>query len=164
MLMGFIKVKGMDLIFPFLPVFGLGIITYFYYYKTQLSTWLYCFLCALFLVELYFFLGVEQFWSSLFALIILFNWKLRHKILDFFSNISFSLYLTHTTIGGKVINLGLRFAKTDFQHYLLFLLALSASVGFAYLFFLVVEKPFIKVSKKILYKQKITPKSIPLLA
>lgn len=162
MILSFIKVKDMELIFSYLPIFGLGIITYFYYYKMQLSKKIYLLLCVLFLMELYIFISIPEFWSSVFALIILFYWKLRHKILDFFSNISFSLYLSHTSVGGKVINLGLRFAKSNTQHYLLFVLALFTSIGFAYLFYLIIEKPFIRLSKRIIYNKIKTYNLIPL--
>lgn len=156
MIISLIKVDHMDLIFPYLPIFGLGIISFFYIYKKQLSKSLFAVLAVLFLIELYFFLNEQEFWSSLLCLIILFNWKLRHQVLDFFSNISFSLYLTHTEIGGRVINLGLRFVKSDFQRYLLFIIALFFSIAFAYLFYLFIEKPFIKLSKGIVYKFKST--------
>jgi peptidoglycan/LPS O-acetylase OafA/YrhL len=147
----FLNVKNMNLIFSHLPIFGLGILTFFYFYKKQIPGQLYGLLCVIFLAELYFYISVPEFWSSLFTLAIFFFWKLRHGIFDFFSNISFSLYLTHTTIGGKVINLGLRFAKTDTQHTILFVLALIISILFAFVFYLMIEKPFIRLSKKLLY-------------
>jgi peptidoglycan/LPS O-acetylase OafA/YrhL len=75
--------------------------------------------------------------------------------LIFFSNISFSLYLTHTTIGGKIVNLGLRFVNSTAERYGLFLMALAASIAFAYLFYIVIEKKAIAAGKKIKYQQSL---------
>lgn len=148
----FINISGMHLIFPYLPIFGMGIITYFYLYKKQISRPVYFLLAAAFLLQMYFFGNMPMFLSTVFASATLIHWKFRHRVLDFFSNISFSLYLTHTIIGGKIVNLGLRAVHHDIERYVLFFLALSASITFAYLFYTIIEKNAIAVGKKIKYK------------
>jgi peptidoglycan/LPS O-acetylase OafA/YrhL len=64
-------------------------------------------------------------------------------------SISYSLYLTHGLIGGRVINLGKRFGEGAAYDVGLVLLALAASVAFANLFSRVVEKPAIAASRTI---------------
>lgn len=152
----FFNVSGMQLIFPHLSIFGIGIITYFYLYKKQLNKPIYLTLTAAFLLQIWFYVDTPNFLSTAFALAVLHFWKFRHPVLDFFSNISFSLYLTHTIIGGKVINLGLRIVDTDIQRYLLFLFALLASIAFAYLFYIIVEKRAITFGKRVSYKIQTT--------
>lgn len=149
----FIHVNNMQLIFQYLSIFGIGILTYFYQFKKQVNKTLYLSLCALFLVQIYVYLQAATFCASLFTLILLNYWNYRHTVIDFFSNISFSLYLTHTIIGGKVINLGLRYVNMGGERYLLFMLALGICILFAYLFYLAIEKPFILIGKRIAYQR-----------
>lgn len=148
----FIHVKNMELIFQYLSIFGIGILTYFYQFKKQVSKPVYVVFCIVFLLQVYFCLHIEVFCATAFTLLVLNYWNYSHGLLDFFSNISFSLYLTHTTIGGKLINLGLRFAHTTGERYLLFLSALGASILFAWLFYRVIERPFILMGKQLAYK------------
>ncbi len=148
----FINVTGMQLIFQHLPIFGMGIITYFYLYKNQIGGVVFFALAAVFLLQIYFFANIPMFFSTILASTVLMYWKFRHRIFDFLSNISFSLYLTHTIIGGKIINLGLRAIHNDLERYALFFLALAASITFAYLFYVFIEKNAIAAGKKIRYK------------
>jgi len=147
----FIRVDHMQLIFPYLSIFGIGILTYFYQFKKQLSFTLYMVICSAFLVQIYYYLLPATFFATAFTLIALNFWNYRNAVIDFFSNISFSLYLTHTTIGGKIINLGLRCIHIPAERYLLFMLALGICILFAYLFYLAIEKPFILIGKRIAY-------------
>lgn len=148
----FIRINNMQLIFQYLSIFGIGILTYFYQFKKQVSKPVYITFCILFLAQIYIYQHMDVFCASAFTLLVLNLWNYNHGILNFFSNISFSLYLTHTTIGGKVINLGLRYVHSTGERYLLFLTALGASILFAYLFYRVIEKPFILIGKRIAYK------------
>ena len=76
----------------------------------------------------------------------------QYRIVDFFAKISFSLYLTHDLIGSKfVVYLGNLLPKTFEVKASIFLLGMFASIVFAYLFFLCIEKPFLKLSKKLSY-------------
>ena len=62
---------------------------------------------------------------------------------------SYSLYLTHTIVGGRVVNLGKRFVSGTLQELALVATALAVSMAFAWLFAFVVEKPAIRLSRKI---------------
>jgi peptidoglycan/LPS O-acetylase OafA/YrhL len=148
----FIHSARMQLVFQYLPIFGMGIIVYFYLFKKNLSGTSFGLLFLIFLVQIYFQDGLPTLVASLLTVLTLNYWTYNHRLFDFLSNISFSLYLTHTIIGGKIINLGLRFVSYPFQRYLLFLLAFFVSLAFAYLFYIFIEKPFIALGKKVHYK------------
>lgn len=152
LLASFIRVSNMQLIFQHISVFGIGIISYFYLFKKRVNAIVYVLFCLAFLLQIYLYVEVATFWATLATIIALHYWKLRHGLIDFFSNISFSLYLTHTIVGGKVINLGLRYANSVIERYLLFALALIASILFAWFFYYLIEKPFIAIGKNIRYK------------
>ena len=69
--------------------------------------------------------------------------------LRFLGEISYSLYLTHVLIGGRVINLGLRFPEEWPTRSLFFFTALAGSIFFAWGFYKIVEKPSHLASQKI---------------
>lgn len=63
--------------------------------------------------------------------------------------ISYSLYLTHGVIGGNVIYFLVNRVSSIGGSFLIFAGAIMVSVVFAYLFYLVIERPSIHLSKKI---------------
>lgn len=75
-----------------------------------------------------------------------FNW------LVFFGNISYSLYLVHVPIGGRVINLGKRLDGGYLSQVLIILIAVIVSVLAAWLFYICIEKPSHRWSRKIRLK------------
>jgi peptidoglycan/LPS O-acetylase OafA/YrhL len=89
---------------------------------------------------------------TVIGILILFFWKVSNPFISYLSKISYSLYLTHVLIGGKVINLGLRFVNQDDQRYILFFTALGISILCAHLFYLSVERPAFKFSKRFHYQ------------
>ena len=62
--------------------------------------------------------------------------------------ISYSLYLVHIPIGGKVVNLGRRFIHGHAQELALSLAALAISLGAAWLFWRLIERPFVLIARK----------------
>lgn len=88
--------------------------------------------------------------GSITIAVIHFFKNIEFEIGNFFGNISYSLYLVHTIVGTTLINLSLRFFyEFTKQHYeFIFVFALAASVLFAYLFWLFIESPSQKLSKK----------------
>jgi peptidoglycan/LPS O-acetylase OafA/YrhL len=74
------------------------------------------------------------------------------KWLIFFGNISYSLYLLHVPIGGRVINLSKRFAFDYTGKLVVIFFAMLASVLAAWLFYVFIEKPSHKLSRKIRLK------------
>lgn len=74
------------------------------------------------------------------------------RISKFLGDISYSLYLVHIPIGGRMINLAENFLKTELQRSLAVFVAMIVSIFAAWLFFKFVEKPAMQWSKKLTYK------------
>jgi len=90
--------------------------------------------------------------AELFALAILVLPLKSHPVISFLSKISFSLYLTHDTIGSRlVIYMGTRMPHTIAFKAICFSTGFVVSILFAYLFYKLVEAPFFKLSKRITY-------------
>ncbi|MGJ8592095.1 MAG: acyltransferase family protein [Aquaticitalea sp.] len=75
-----------------------------------------------------------------------FNW------LIFFGHISYSLYLLHVPIGGRVINISRRFALGVPGKVLVIFIAMVTSIIAAYLFYRIIEKPSHRLSRKLKLK------------
>ena len=67
------------------------------------------------------------------------DWK--DSTLSFLGNISYSLYLLHVPLGGRVINLSRRLQLSSLESILVLCLAVGLSVAFAYLLWRFVERP-----------------------
>ncbi|HOS47063.1 MAG TPA: acyltransferase [Bacteroidia bacterium] len=85
--------------------------------------------------------------AALFTLLGIFYFNVKTKVSDFFGKISYSLYLTHGLVGGAV---GL-FTIKMFSQEIRFSLAIVISIAFAFLYYVSVEKIFLKISKRIKY-------------
>jgi peptidoglycan/LPS O-acetylase OafA/YrhL len=80
------------------------------------------------------------------------------KVSKFLGQISYSVYLVHIPIGGRIINLSETFFKDELTRSLMVFVALAVSVFAAWVFFVVIEKPAINWSKKLIYMKPTTPK------
>ncbi|MES2431357.1 MAG: acyltransferase [Bacteroidota bacterium] len=80
--------------------------------------------------------------------------KWSNVVTEFLGKISYSLYLLHIPIGGRVINLAGRYADTEWKVWLSFLIALIVSLVSSWVFYKLVEYPSQLLSKKITYKKK----------
>jgi exopolysaccharide production protein ExoZ len=94
--------------------------------------------------------------TALFAVYLLFAYRHDERAsrlpgvpaLGFIGLFSYSLYLTHT-VTIRVVNQAVQALHLPSSgHYLYFVLATLAAVGFAYLFFLLFEKPLLRAGKK----------------
>lgn len=88
------------------------------------------------------------------ALLLVFALELRlgatiHASLIWLASISYSLYITHVPIGGRVINLGARFVHSEPMRLALSVGALIICLLFAAGFSALIERPFIRLSKRI---------------
>lgn len=151
------RFKSLDLILPYVLMFTLGIITYFYKITKKLNLNLYSILVCTLLIHIYYYLGTPVLLTSFFSVVTILFWNQANRLILFFSNVSFSLYLTHVIVGGKVINLGLRYVDSLSERYILLIGAFGVSVLAAYIFYFLFEKPSMLLSKKILYKGNAIP-------
>jgi peptidoglycan/LPS O-acetylase OafA/YrhL len=145
-----ISLPGQTLISVF-PVFALGIL--YYLYKSKIAGLFETVICGV-LVTVCFIVqsGWLPFGAALFSLILLILPIKSNRIISFFSKISFSLYLTHDIIGSNlIVLLGRHLPKTILFKGIEFTIGIAVSILFAYLFYLVVERPFLKLSKRISY-------------
>jgi peptidoglycan/LPS O-acetylase OafA/YrhL len=65
--------------------------------------------------------------------------------------ISYSLYLVHVPIGGRIVNLGGRLSYGIAYDLIVLLVALLASLLAAYAFYTLIERPFLRLSARIKY-------------
>lgn len=72
-----------------------------------------------------------------------------------FGLISYSLYLVHVPVGGRIVNLGKRFIDDSVGHLMLSLLALIVSIFFAIVFWYFIEVPAQRFSRRIAFKYSI---------
>ena len=85
------------------------------------------------------------------SLVILFFKTKEFRVLSFLGAISYSLYLVHIPIGGRIVNIGKRFADSDVEFFFISLLATAISIVCAYYFYKIIEKPAMKLASKIKY-------------
>jgi peptidoglycan/LPS O-acetylase OafA/YrhL len=64
--------------------------------------------------------------------------------------ISYSLYLVHVPIGGRVVNIGKRFVHDDLGYLGVALIALLCSLVAAFVFSRLVEVPAMRLARKLL--------------
>lgn len=72
-----------------------------------------------------------------------------HRTHVLLGSISYSLYITHIPVGGRVVNLGLRFIDSEIGRLGLAFAALFVSLAFAYGFWYCVERRFVALAKRV---------------
>jgi peptidoglycan/LPS O-acetylase OafA/YrhL len=78
----------------------------------------------------------------------------NNKISKFLGNISYSLYLVHIPIGGRIINICETLFQSEQIRSVFVFVALAVSIFAAWVFFMVIEKPAMELAKKIGYAKK----------
>ena len=78
------------------------------------------------------------------------------KVLSYLGTVSYSLYLTHVPIGGRVINLAARFVHGQLEHLCASGLALAIALAFAHLFYLSVERPAQRRARNLVHLRRIS--------
>ncbi len=73
--------------------------------------------------------------------------------LAWLGTISYSLYLVHVPIGGRVVNIGKRFVHDDLGYLAVAFIALLCSLVAAYVFYRLVEVPAMRLAQKLLPSQ-----------
>lgn len=85
----------------------------------------------------------------------------RIRVLTVLGAISYSLYLLHVPIGGRVVNIGRRFVEGPLQEFLLSLTALAVSLAVALIFWKFVEEPARRASKRVALRPSFPPVASP---
>ena len=88
--------------------------------------------------------------------------RLNARWLLFLGQISYSLYLLHVPVGGRVINLGSRFAHGPVAQMVVLALAVAVSIGAAFCFHRWVELPAQRWSSSVRFRGAQPPSTLPL--
>ncbi|HEY0792039.1 MAG TPA: acyltransferase [Chthoniobacterales bacterium] len=146
-------VRRQEFVCHWLILFLMGICTF--QYRTRLLNLLsYC-LCLAFLtvVAVFYYGAVITFTGLATACIIAFVESEQPQPLVFFGRISYSLYLLHVPIGGRIINLSLRFVHGQSGKLGILMAALSTTTAAAWVLHRYVERPAQRWSSSINYKR-----------
>lgn len=87
-------------------------------------------------------------------LMIHFTPTIQHKGLEFLGKISYSLYLIHVPVGGKIINLSARFSEQEGPRILIVVVAYMFCIYTSYLFYRFIELPALRWSQHIRYRHR----------
>lgn len=144
-LLGFMGYGNPALLPHWLPLFAIGMVT-FQFYAAQMSFHWYATILLTTSAISYYFLGPQHaIVGALTALaIVLASYREISPIFApfaFLGTISYSLYLLHVPIGGRIINLASRLPESVIYRYPAIVIALIVSVSCAYAFWWVIERP-----------------------
>ena len=136
--------------------FILGILLFLYKMELLPRPWfIYAMLSAILMCYIQH--GVYGTAGSLIALLAIAFVKFSHPFTNFLGMISYSLYITHH-FSGVVAEFLLRNITghdvSDPVKILMLLIYTAISIAFAYVFYLVIEKPFIRISHQLFNKKK----------
>ncbi|MDF3079269.1 MAG: acyltransferase [Sphingobacteriaceae bacterium] len=141
------------ILFNAFPIFGMGIYT-FLLKKNRINKREFFAFVAITTMSTIFSLGIREALAALLALGIILSRLPSGRVVHFLANISFSLYLTHDIIGSNlVVYLGTVMPKTLFMKGLIFGSGIVISIAVAFIFYVLIEKPFLKLSKSISYQK-----------
>ena len=144
--------KAYYVVFTYAPIFALGISLVQFYQNWHWKNIVLPLLIACFIGY--------RFGLSILALLVISSFivlyfKTSVKPLIFLGDISYSLYLIHSLVMILFVGFGKRH-HFDFEHYQLFWLLLEVSIAVlcAYLFYILIEKPSLAMSKRVFYNKK----------
>ncbi len=139
------------LVFRWLFLFALGILAFYYRLGRVRAVW---YLAAVFSATVGTFLTIGLAPALVGAgtsMLVAFT-DLRSAPLLFLGEISYSLYLIHMPVAGRVINLGQRLRLGEVGTVVLTLLALVVAVTSAYAFYWFIERPARTWAERITYR------------
>ncbi|MES2417955.1 MAG: acyltransferase [Bacteroidota bacterium] len=150
---GSLVIQSQAIIFHYILYFMLGILIFNRKVKIHSGKYIWM-LEPLLLIIIYLQFSLAPFVAATFAWLILSyfeNWE--NKLILWLGAISYSLYLIHVPIGGRMINFSANFFNTEVSRSFALLGALVATCIFAYLFHQLIEKPAIRLSHAIIKKK-----------
>ena len=93
--------------------------------------------------------------SLLTALAVAFVRLPMPRLVKWLGMVSYSLYLLHIPVGGRVINLGARLGGGTATKLAVITVALAVSIGTAYVAYLLIEKPAHRLARRIRYRPRV---------
>lgn len=84
-----------------------------------------------------------------------------HRVLTFLGGISYSLYLLHVPVGGRIVNLGVRYAHSAPARWLVLAAAVVVSIATAWAFARIIEHPAQRFASRIALHERPTPDDRP---
>lgn len=142
-----------SLIFNYLLLFIVGILL-FQFHVGYLTKKEFGLLLLLTLILLYVKFDKRYLVAALLPYFFITYFEFHDRVSKFLGNISYSLYLVHIPIGGRIINLCENFIQDELIRSIFVFVALAVSIFAAWIFFLIIERPFMMISKRITYKKK----------
>jgi peptidoglycan/LPS O-acetylase OafA/YrhL len=144
-------IKNQYLVFKFLPVFILGISIFQKHFSIIKNVE---FIIIAIIASLFIFLNfpIEVLISSLTGFFAILFLKIKLPFSSFLGEISYSIYLIHIPIGAKIINFSQNFIHSDNMRTIFAFAVIVICIISAKLFYQLIEKPSIALSKKIKYK------------
>lgn len=143
-------------IMPYTAYFMMGILLFQYYCNIIRSKefWL---LLTLNLFMVWHHYGWELLAISALSLGAMVFVKKVHPLFSFLGTISFSLYLVHLPIGGRINNLAASFVKEVHMREVVVFISFAVSIFAAWLYYITIEKRFKSLSATLHYKQEAKP-------
>jgi peptidoglycan/LPS O-acetylase OafA/YrhL len=151
--LSFLPISG-DFVLHFMVLFTFGIVTFQQYVGLISRKMFYIqmlFLSAISIASLGFVITGIGISTALFIAFVRFTIP---KLMSFLGTISYSIYLVHVPIGGKIVNLGKRFAHTLPTQILVLLCAFVVTILSAYILYFWVERPAKTCSSSLKYISK----------
>jgi peptidoglycan/LPS O-acetylase OafA/YrhL len=149
-----VAVPNLGLVFPWCFLFISGILTFQFRQGTLACGW-YMLGLVLAGVGCHITLGWSIALVGLAASLVIAFVDIRNRLLLFLGEISYSLYLVHVPIGGRVINLSLKLPVNSMGKVGVAVVAFGASVAAALLFYRFVERPVRSWAARIHYGDRV---------
>jgi peptidoglycan/LPS O-acetylase OafA/YrhL len=135
------------------PVFMLGVVLFLYHVK-KITTWELAVFTFYAMWLTYYEITPACVVAALGTGIFIYGFHFRSKFLEWTGDVSYSLYLTHAFSGGQFLYYTAHFATDIWQKVGLIMAAVLISIGFAYIFYRIIEVPSVRWSQRIKYKGK----------
>ncbi len=140
-------------VFRFMPFFIMGIVTCAKKAGKINTVVFYLILAAACIVCLIRGIGWEMPAIGLITALLIMYVEFTTVITDFLGKISFSLYLIHVPVGGKILNILGRYAQSELQVWGAIIVALLVTIIASYIFYRLIEYPSHMLAKRISYKR-----------
>lgn len=149
-------------VFYFVFLFLMGIITCQYWFK-MIGRVEYGILLTIAIAFAFKTLGFSQTLAGCFAVLFILSFEMNYVVFRFLGSISYSLYLMHSPIGRRALNLLIRVTGVQSQpgKIVMIVIATGISIFAAYLLFRFVEKPSRRWSASFRYRKKATKEALP---